>query len=213
MTLLNKVCQIVSITSRECQCVFMAEGVHSGCSPGLFAHVPSFQGRSSSRRLKQGCISVLPLPSCTNSFSPSTSFSTIHATPSAFQPVQEPSPCLQASLCPHHIPTLPCTSTHASALVTPGFSNLVMPLNPALAFCILTTECKSSSCLGAWSWLVTVCWMTWQWLLLCSCCHTAQPCTVAQACTSALQWSMCCLEDSGQCTSSKTGQTDCWMQQ
>lgn len=49
MTLLNKVCHTVGKTSRECQCVFMA-GVHSGCSPGLFAHVPSLQRRSSSRR-------------------------------------------------------------------------------------------------------------------------------------------------------------------
>lgn len=113
MTLLNKVCHRVGKTSRECQCVFMA-GVHSGCSPGLFAHVPSLQRRSSSRRptSRAACISVLPLPSCTNSFSPSISFSAITVTLSSFQPMQEPSPCLLASLRPHHVPPLPCTSTH-----------------------------------------------------------------------------------------------------
>lgn len=152
----------------------MVEGVHSGCSPGLFAHVPSFQRRSSPRRLTSRAASLsFPCLLAQTRFLPQLVFQPYMLLHLPSNQCRNPAHASRLPYAPHHIPPLPCTSTHASALVTPGLSNLVMPLNPALAFCILSTECKSSSCLGAWPWLVTVCWVTWQWLLLCSCCHTA----------------------------------------
>lgn len=160
MTLLNKVCHAVGKTSRQCQCVFMAEGVHSGCSPGLFAHVPSLQRRNSFRRptSRAASLSFPCLPAQTR-FHRQQVFQPYLLLHLPFNQCRNPA---HGSWLPYHIPPLPCTSTHASALVTPGLSNLVMPLNPALAFCILSTECKTSSCLGAWPWLVTIYWVTGQ---------------------------------------------------
>lgn len=76
MTLLNKVCHTVGKTSRECQCVFVAEGLHSGCSPGLFAHLLSLQRRSSSRRptSKAASLSFFLCRSAQNHFRPQQVF-------------------------------------------------------------------------------------------------------------------------------------------
>lgn len=54
MTLLNKVCHTVGKTSRACRCVFVAEGLHSGCSPGLVACVPTLPRRRSFGRAQTG---------------------------------------------------------------------------------------------------------------------------------------------------------------
>lgn len=176
MILLNKVCHTVGKTSRERLC-FPDRRPQFRMFPGLVClHAFLAEEKQLQETHKQGYFVFLPLPSCANSFYPSKSFPAVPAAPSAPPQMQDHSPYLLPSLRPHHIPSLPCTPAHVSTLrthwkhITPGLTNIVVPLDPALA---------RGMCTVAWE--------------------------VLPSCASALQWNTCCLEDTGQCTSGKTG--------
>lgn len=110
MILLNKVCHVVGKMSRECQCVFVTEDLSSGCSPGLFAYVPSLQRRSSSRRH-------------TSRAAPLSSFPCLPA-----QTYFPPQQVFQPYLLPH-LPFNKCrTPAHASCL---HYAPTTIPLFPA----------------------------------------------------------------------------------
>lgn len=152
MILLNKVCHIVGKTSKKCQCVFVTEDLSSGCSPGFFAYVLSLQRRSSSRRRtsRAGPLSFFPCLPAQTHFPPQQVFQPYllpHLTPSKCRTPAYAS-CLPYTPtthplfpAPQHMP-VPYSRTESTSLL---ILLILRYLGTLPGFCILSTECKTSS--------------------------------------------------------------------